>query len=90
MYLTYYEDKYTILIYDNGGKLYYVNNKLHREDGPAIEYNSGYKEWCLNGQNHREDGPAVEYIGGDKRWFLHGKEYFVNSVDELIIANIIE
>lgn len=29
-------------------KRYYLNGKLHREDGPAIEYVNGYKIWCLN------------------------------------------
>ena len=31
------------------GKFWFLNNKLHREDGPAIEYVNGNKEWWLNG-----------------------------------------
>ena len=30
---------------ESGNSYYYKNNKLHREDGPAIEYISGDKEW---------------------------------------------
>ena len=36
--------------YPNGTKEWWLNGKLHREDGPAIEYANGNKEWCLNGQ----------------------------------------
>ena len=29
---------------------YYFNNKLHREDGPAVEWGNGTKFWYLNGE----------------------------------------
>ena len=45
---------YNVDIDKNGNKFYYVNNKLHREDGPAIEYTNGGKEWYINGKRHRE------------------------------------
>jgi hypothetical protein len=32
-----------------GTKRWYLNGKLHRLDGPAIEYSGGDKEWWLNG-----------------------------------------
>ena len=57
----------------NGTKEWYVNGKLHREDGPAIERANGYKEWWVNGQLHREDGPAVEWANGTKSWYVNGK-----------------
>ena len=31
-----------------GDKHWYLNGKLHREDGPAVEYANGDKEWWLN------------------------------------------
>ena len=32
-----------------GSKYWYINDKLHREDGPAIEYaDGGAKHWFLN------------------------------------------
>ena len=37
--------KYDIKIDKSGDKYYYVNNVLHREDGPAIEYADGEKRW---------------------------------------------
>ena len=53
----------------NGTKHWYVNNKLHREDGPAIERSDGTKHWFLNGKLHRKDGPAVEYNSNMNVWF---------------------
>ena len=56
-----------------GNKRWYLNGKLHREDGPAIEYSNGDKYWYLNGKLHRVDGPAIEYVNGDKYWYLNGE-----------------
>jgi hypothetical protein len=66
--------KYTVKVYDNGDKYWYLNDKLHREDGPAIECSNGDKEWCLNDKLHREDGPAIEYGDGSKYWCLNDEE----------------
>jgi hypothetical protein len=57
----------------SGTKFWYLNRKLHREDGPAVEYANGDKEWYLNGKHHREDGPAIECADGDKEWWRNGK-----------------
>ena len=64
--------EYTVRVHDNGAKEWYLNGKLHREDGPAIERASGSKDWWLNGKLHREDGPAIEWAGS-KDWWLNGK-----------------
>jgi hypothetical protein len=45
---------YTVNVYRSGTKQWFLNNKLHREDGPAIEWANGDKEWYLTGQRHRE------------------------------------
>ena len=66
--------EYTVKVYDNGSKNWYINGKLHREDGPAIEAPDGYKAWYINDNLHREDGPAIEWGNGDKEWFIHGVE----------------
>jgi len=67
--------KYTVKEYANGDKAWFINGKLHREDGPAIEYANGTKYWYLNGKRHREDGPAIEWANGDKYWYLNNVEY---------------
>ncbi len=41
-----------------------------------------------DGLNHRVDGPAIIYANGKEEFWLNGKQ--VNSLEELIIKNIIE
>ena len=70
--------KYEVEVYTNGDKYWYLNDKLHREDGPAIEFNDGTKKWFLNGELHREDGPAIKWGDGwhgDKYWFFKSKHH---------------
>ena len=65
--------EYTVRVFSSGNKYWYLNRKLHREDGPATEYANGTKFWYLNGKLHREDGPAVEHANGAEFWYLDGK-----------------
>jgi hypothetical protein len=64
---------YTVKVYADGSKTWWLNGKQHREDGPAAECADGHKFWYLNDKLHREDGPAVEWADGGKRWYLNGK-----------------
>ena len=66
--------EYTVKVYSDGYKAWYLNGKRHREDGPALEDSDGDKAWYLNNKLHREDGPAVEYSKGYKEWYLNDKE----------------
>ncbi len=75
-----------ILVVDSYGvKRWYLNEVLHREDGPAVEYPNGQSCWFLNGQYHREDGPAfIDIRKNKKEWWLHHenvswKEVFKNA-----------
>jgi hypothetical protein len=65
----------TEVIKDKKGVKYYLNRKLHREDGPAFESYDGTKEWYRNGQKHREDGPAVESCDGTKEWYRNDQKH---------------
>ena len=65
--------EYTVRVESNGDKFWYLNNQLHREDGPAVERSDGSKRWYLNGQLHREDGPAIERFDGSKSWYLNSE-----------------
>ena len=65
--------EYTVRVYDNGNRDWFMNGQLHREDGPAIEWASGFQSWYRNGKRHREDGPAIEWSSGSKAWCLNGK-----------------
>jgi hypothetical protein len=70
------KDNFTgIIKWFHGTKEWYLNGKLHREDGPAVEDADGSKEWWLNNQRHRVDGPAIEYAIGTKQWWLNGKRH---------------
>jgi len=81
------DNKPTCKTYPNGDKVWFLNDKRHREDGPALERANGTKEWFLNGKLHREDGPAVECANGDKEWWLNNEittalEVFKQANDE--------
>ena len=65
--------EYTVRVYKDHTE-WFLNGKLHREDGPAIEYANGTKFWYLNGKRHREDGPAIKWANEDKFWYLNDKE----------------
>jgi hypothetical protein len=53
--------EYTVKVYPNGGKFWYLNkwwylnDKLHREDGPAVEGANGDKWWYLNDEEVTEE-----------------------------------
>ena len=42
--------KYIVIVDEYGAKCWYLNDKRHREDGPAVEYADGSKYWYLNGK----------------------------------------
>ena len=67
------EDGFEYSSYSNGTVLYFKDDKLHREDGPAIEYANGSKCWFINDKRHREDGPAIELANGNKHWYTNDK-----------------
>jgi hypothetical protein len=46
--------EYTVKVFDDGRKSWFLNGKRHREDGPAIECSDGHKEWYLNGKKLTE------------------------------------
>ena len=47
--------EYTVKVYPNGSKYWWLNGALHREDGPAVEYADGDKFWYLNGKSMTEE-----------------------------------
>ena len=47
--------EYTVKVYDDGSKYWFLNDKLHREDGPAYEFACGNKLWYLNGEEVTEE-----------------------------------
>jgi S-adenosylmethionine synthetase len=44
----------------HGDKVWQLDGKFHRTDGPAYESGlTGRKTWWKYGERHRTDGPAV-------------------------------
>lgn len=64
----------------NGCREWFLNDKLHREDGPAIEYPNLYRAWYINGERHRIDGPAIESSNGAREWYRAGCPYGISIV----------
>ena len=65
--------EYTVKVFNNGSEYWYLNDKLHREDGPAVKHLSGDELWYIDGKLHRIDGPAIEYNTGSKFWYKNGE-----------------
>ena len=63
----------------DGTKVWCLNGKYHRVDGPAIEWADGNKWWYLNGKYHRVNGPAMEHTNGDKAWYLNDKLHRIDG-----------
>ena len=61
-----------LIIDDDGTKRWWLDDKLHRLDGPAVVHSNGTIAWCANGACHRLDGPAIVRINGDKEWYKNG------------------
>ena len=47
--------EYTVKVYADGSRYWYMNGKFHREDGPAFEYANGDKIWYINGKHLTEE-----------------------------------
>jgi hypothetical protein len=64
---------------DTLGIYYYLNDEVHRIDGPAKEYYNGSKYWYQNGLRHRIDGPAIERNDGYKAWYQNGVRHRIDG-----------
>ena len=84
--VVYLGDEMSKVVYCNSSgriyvEYYYEEDKLHREDGPAViaYYESGNKKlgsYYLNGKLHREDGPAVIWYSQSGEIF---DDYYING-----------
>lgn len=67
---------------DGTTKLWFKDDQLHKEDGPAVEITTdSTKLWYQYGEYHRDEIdpetglslPAIEYSSGTKEWYINGK-----------------
>jgi hypothetical protein len=75
-------ENYNIVEKDEYAICYYLNGKLHKIGGPAVEYSNGDKAWYQNGLQHRIDGPAIECANGEKYWYYEDELINCNSQEE--------
>jgi len=68
-------------INEDGSKCWFLNDLLHREDGPAKE-SVWYKAWYYHGKRHRLDGPAVEVYNVHQSWWYYGVHIKCSSQEE--------
>jgi phage terminase Nu1 subunit (DNA packaging protein) len=79
---------YTVTIDKSGTKRWYIDDELHRENGPAIEYADGDRFWYIDGKLHREDGPAIERAGGYEAWYINGSELTQEQFNQRTAKNL--
>ena len=61
------------VIEEDGTVLYYKNDLLHREDGPALVTQDKTQVWYKNGEVHSYDNqPAIVSVDGFKSWYDTG------------------
>lgn len=55
--------------------LYFKDDMLHRENGPAMTSHNGTKTWYKNGKKHRVGAPASIWNNGNIEWFFEGMRH---------------
>lgn len=68
--------KYTVEVHANGNKIWHLNGKIHREDGPAVECTDGTKRWYLNGKRMTEQ----EHKKATAKAPCSGKEVTIDGI----------
>ena len=69
--------EYTVKVYGSGDRFWFLNGKLHREDGPACEDVDGSKEWYFNGEELTEE----EFLNKTKKHtiIIDGQEIQISA-----------
>ena len=63
-----------------GDIYYYLNGRIHRTDGPAIDRANGSKEYWINGKRHRVGKPAVTIIEVNRcRYYINGELHRIDG-----------
>ncbi len=74
--------KYEVRTYDNDQIFWYLNNKVHRENGPAT-FKAVFITWYQNDLCHRTDGPAKILPYGRTKTLPDGRKYWYINGEEL-------
>lgn len=79
-----------IKLYSEIYECYFLNKKIHRDNGPAFIRKDKFNEysfWFQNGKIHRDDGPAYE-CQGDKIWFKNNRLHRDNGPASITSGSI--
>ena len=68
-----------VVEYPDWAKFYFLDNKIHRNGGAAIEYFNGTNAYYKNGQRHRVGAAAVEYPSGARYYYYEDKRHRVDG-----------
>ncbi len=60
-------------------KGWWLNYKIHRDDGPALIWPDGTQHWYQNGLRHRINGPAIIRSDGYQAWCQNGQLHRTNG-----------
>lgn len=79
---------FTRVEYSPASTIYYLCDKVHRDDLPAFIDYSGTNYWYTHGKLHRaHDLPAVESTSGNKLWYSHGVVHRANDLPAIEWCN---
>lgn len=78
--------RYIVSVKENGDKFWYLNNKLHRELGPAIELATGGKVWYLDGVKFSDEKAFQKSLKIVKT--AEEKKYFDVKVECMLPATL--
>ena len=62
-----------------GNNRWYLNERLHREDGPAVIYANGTQLWYIDGNMHRINGPAVIHPDDTQEWCVNNQRHRIDG-----------
>jgi hypothetical protein len=68
-----------IIEFSNGDKIWFLDGKISRTDGPAVVRTDGTNIWYLNGVLHRTDGPSDDRPDAETRFHLYGCAYMFDE-----------
>lgn len=71
--------EYTVRVFDDGNRHWFLNGRLHREDGPAIEWSDGSKFWYLDGKLVTEQEVMKSSCSGNIVE-INGKKYKLEEI----------
>jgi hypothetical protein len=76
---------YRVRVFKNGDQYWNLNDKFHREEGPALDFSNGDKYWYLNDKVYTEAEHKLEMAKRNntcdgKIITIEGKEYTLTEV----------